>query len=63
MDVPHGLKASLVSIPTANVDRVTAVKTHVARNKSKYASGVAVALVGAAGAAVWASRGRRTAAA
>lgn len=61
LETPAGLKASLMAIPTESMDRVAAVRTHVARNRSKYAGGVAVALVGAAGAALWASRGRRAA--
>jgi anti-sigma factor RsiW len=62
-EVPSGLKAALLAIPSEHPSRVDAVKTHVVRNRTKYAGGLAVAVVGAAGAAIWASRGRRVAAA
>ncbi|MGI8774562.1 MAG: anti-sigma factor family protein [Actinomycetota bacterium] len=58
--VPAGLKPALLAIPTERAHRAASVKTHVTRNRTKYAGGLAVAVVGAA---IWASRGRRAAAA
>lgn len=56
---PH-LLATLTSIP--HVERpVERVRTHVARNRRAYAGGLAVAVVGAAGAALWRSRRSRLA--
>lgn len=59
-EVPIGLKAALLAVPTERAHRTAVVKTHVTRNRTKYAGGLAVAVVGAA---IWASRGRRAAAA
>ena len=59
---PAGLRASLVAIPDAD-RRVEKVVTHLSRNKRAYAGGLAVAVVGAAGAALWRSRKMRPAAA
>ncbi len=50
-----GLARSLVAIPQAS-NRIEQLRTHVARNRRAYARGVAVALVGATGAALWRSR-------
>lgn len=59
---PAALFASLTAIPHSghSVDRV---RTHVARNRRAYAGGLAVAVVGAAGAALWRSRRSRLVAA
>ena len=60
VEPPAYLVAALKAIPETDGSRVAAVRKHVSRNKSAYAGGVAVALLGA-GAVVW--RARRTAAA
>jgi anti-sigma factor RsiW len=49
---PAYLVAALKAIPETDRSRVAAVRKHVARNKSAYAGGLAVALLGA-GAAAW----------
>ncbi len=59
---PPELLATLTSIPHSE-RRVERVRTHVARNRRAYAGGLAVAVVGAAGAAFWRSRRSRLAAA
>ncbi len=56
VEPPRGLLAALIAIPN-EANRLEAVRTHVARNKRTYA-GVAVAIVGAAGAAAWRTRRR-----
>src|SRR5687768_4978803 len=58
VEAPPGLKAALLAIPS-QANRLEHVRSHVARNRTKYA-GAAAALVGMAGAALWQSR-RRTA--
>ena len=55
---PSDLMAALVAIPVEGAP-VVRVRTHVARNKKAYAGGLAVAVVGAAGAALWRSRRSR----
>ena len=55
VEVPAGLARSLVEIPEA-AGRVERLRTHVARNRRAYAGGVAVAVLGATGAALWRSR-------
>lgn len=55
---PHLLR-SLLDIPQGGSSRVASVRTHVVRNRNAYAGGLAVAVVGAAGAALWKSRSRR----
>jgi predicted anti-sigma-YlaC factor YlaD len=58
---PHGLRSALMAIPhrARIVDRVAwrtaALRGHVARNRRSYVGG-AVAVVGAAGAALWRAR-------
>jgi len=52
-DVPDGLLASLVEIPSRE-SRLDTVRAHVARNRKVYA-GAAAAMVGVAGAAVGAA--------
>ena len=59
-EVPPGLLATLVEVPHEG-PAVQRVRTHVARNRGVYAGGLAVALVGAAGAALWRSRRARLA--
>ncbi len=54
---PAGLLRSLQSIPE-QTSRVDELRSHVARNRSKYLSGAAVLVAGAAGAALWRSRRR-----
>lgn len=56
---PRDLLPALISIPDAS--RLEAVRGHVVRNRKAYAGGLAVAFVGAAGAAVWRTRARRVA--
>jgi anti-sigma factor RsiW len=56
-DPPVDLFPKLVAI--ARPRKVEALKTHVSRNRKTYAGGLAVAAVGAAGAALWRSRTRR----
>ncbi|MGH2755493.1 MAG: anti-sigma factor family protein [Actinomycetota bacterium] len=58
VDPPAYLVASLKAIPETDRSRVAALRKHVARNRSAYAGGAAVAVLGA-GAAIW--RARRTA--
>lgn len=62
VEPPVGLKAALVAIP-ARARRLEGVRSHVTRNRRKYASGVAVALAGAAATALWAARKQRPVAA
>jgi anti-sigma factor RsiW len=59
---PAGLRASLVAIPDGEKP-VEKVVTHLSRNRRAYAGGLAVAVVGAAGAALWRSRRMRPVAA
>ena len=56
---PPQLLRSLLDIPEGRISRVDNVRTHVVRNKNAYAGGLAVAAIGAAGAALWRSRSRR----
>lgn len=56
IEPPPGLRAALVAIPH-KASRLADVRSHVSRNKRTY-TGVAVAAVGAAGAALWRSRRR-----
>jgi hypothetical protein len=58
VEPPPGLYRSLAAIP-AQPGRVQSAAGHVARNRKVYVGGLAVALAGAAGAAMWRSRGRR----
>ena len=57
VEPPAYLVAALKAIPETDRSRVAAVRKHVVRNKNAYASGVAVALLGA-GAAVWRAKRR-----
>lgn len=59
---PPGLRSALIAIPSTD-RRVEKVVTHLARNRRAYAGGLAMAVMGAAGAAVWRSRRMRPAAA
>jgi hypothetical protein len=59
LEPPPGLLTALVRIPGER-SRIDSVRTHVLRNKKMY-GGVAVALVGATGAALWRTRTRQTA--
>jgi len=54
-EVPEGLFAKLASIPEQG-PAAQRVQTHVLRHRRAYARGLAVAIVGAAGAALWRSR-------
>ena len=56
-DPPYDLLPALLEIPDAD-NAMASVKTHVLRNRRAYASGAAVLLAGAAGAAIWRSRRR-----
>lgn len=60
-DVPVGLANSLKAIPWQET-RLQNARTHVARHRRAYLGGLAVAAVGAAGAAMWRSRIRAAAA-
>ncbi len=57
---PAHLLPALKSIPGQGAP-VERIRTHVARNRRAYAGGLAVAVVGAAGAALWRSRRSRLA--
>lgn len=59
---PVDLLTRLTAIPAESPATVR-VRTHVARHRSAYASGIAIAVVGAAGAALWRSRRSRLVAA
>jgi anti-sigma factor RsiW len=59
VEPPEGLRAALLQIPE-NAGRVEALRTHVARNRKKYAGAAALA-AGALGAAALRSRRHRTA--
>lgn len=61
-EVPEDLVTKLVAIPNDGA-AVQRVQTHVARHRKAYAGGLAVAVVGAAGAAFWRSRRSRLVAA
>jgi hypothetical protein len=58
---PADLLPSLVAVPQRAAGPTTAVRDHMLRNRKAYAGGLAVALAGAAGAALWHSRSRRVA--
>jgi hypothetical protein len=62
VEPPPGLYRSLAAIPS-QPGRVQSAAGHVARNRKVYVGGLAVALAGAAGAAVWRGWGRRVLAA
>ena len=55
---PADLFGRLIAIPDED-PAVKRVKTHVSRHRNAYAGGLAVAVVGAAGAALWRSRRSR----
>ena len=57
---PASLLGALVAIPTGG-SRIDQARTHLERNRRVYVGGFAVALAGAAGAAVWRSRRTRLA--
>ncbi|MFP5297386.1 MAG: anti-sigma factor family protein [Actinomycetota bacterium] len=59
---PRDLLPALMAIP-AGGNKVEQVRSHLTRNRKVYAGGLAVALVGAAGAALVKSRSRRLVAA
>ena len=59
VEPPPELFHQLAAIPYRS-NRIEQTRTHVVRNKNKYAAGVAVAAAGAVGAAVWRSRRGRT---
>jgi anti-sigma factor RsiW len=54
---PADLLPALLAVPE-RARRSEVLRRHVVRNRKAYAGGLAVALVGAAGAAVWRSRAR-----
>ena len=58
VDPPPLLSRALVAIPSQG-NKVEQVRTHLVRNRRAYGSGLAVAVVGAAGAALWRSRRSR----
>jgi hypothetical protein len=55
---PPGLVHALAAIPS-HPGRVETMRGHVARNRTAYLGGAAVAVAGAAGAALWRSRKQR----
>ena len=55
---PRGLVHQLSAIPYRS-NRLQEARTHVTRNRNRYAAGLAVAVLGAAGAAVWKTRRSR----
>lgn len=55
---PRELLHQLAAIPY-RPDRVQQARTHVVRHRNRYAAGLAVAALGAAGAAVWQTRRSR----
>ena len=57
VEPPAYLVASLKAIPETDRSRIAAVRKHVSRNRSAYAGGLAVALLGA-GAAAWKAKRR-----
>lgn len=57
---PPELVHQLAAIPYRS-DRLTEARTHLARNRNRYAAGLAVAAAGAAGAVFWRSRRSRIA--
>lgn len=57
---PRDLVHRLAAIPY-RADRLEGARTHVVRNRNRYAAGLAVAAIGAAGAALWKSRRSRLA--
>lgn len=59
VDVPAGLFDQLLAIPERS-SRIDSARNHVVRHRKVYVSGgIAVALAGAAGAALWRSKARR----
>lgn len=56
---PADLLPALVAVPQRAVGPTTALRDHVLRNRKAYAGGLAMAVAGAAGAALWHSRSRR----
>ncbi len=60
VEVPPGLARSLAAIPRRG-GAVDYVRDHLARNRRAYAGGVAVAILGATGAALWRTRRARLA--
>lgn len=60
VEPPRDLVHQLAAIPYRS-NRLEEARTHVARNRNRYAAGLAVAAVGAAGAAVWKTRRTRVA--
>jgi anti-sigma factor RsiW len=61
-DPPPGLLERLSTIPS-EAGRIDTIRVHVGRNRMVYAGGAAVALAGAAGAALWQVRKHRLVAA
>ena len=57
-DPPPALSRALVTIPTGG-GPTDLVRTHIARNRRRYAGGIAVAVVGAGAAAMWKTRRSR----
>jgi anti-sigma factor RsiW len=57
---PPGLDRWLAEIPNTH-NRLEQVRDHVARNRTAYAGGVAVAVLGAVGTALWKNRRSRLA--
>ncbi len=62
VEPPPGLLAELQAIPGSQT-RVTAVRSHVLRNRRAYVGGLAVAAVGAGAVELWRTRRTRLAAA
>jgi anti-sigma factor RsiW len=62
LEAPPGLARALTAIPRDQT-RVDMLKSHVIRHRNAYLGGVAVAVAGAAGAALWHARRSQPAAA
>lgn len=60
VEPPRDLVHQLSAIPYRS-NRLDEARTHVVRNRNRYAAGLAVAAVGAAGAALWKTRRGRVA--
>ncbi len=58
VEPPAELTRALVAIPSRG-SKTEQVKTHLARNRGRYAGGVAVAVLGAGAAALWKTRRSR----
>lgn len=58
VEPPLAVSRALVAIPSRG-SKAEQVKTHLVRNRGRYAGGVAVAVLGAGAAALWKTRNSR----